>query len=208
MGNCGVHEFGDGIIDEQHRTFFFLDHFVSFGVFFSFVGLRAVPSEASLGLGLLLPHAHHRHVVWRAERDEERADFVRVSVARHYPTMPPPPPSLSLFVIRHFLEKPHELLIDGVNAQHGGGARAGGGQSAVEVQRHAGRAEARGEDDRVLGVAAVKAGLLPVTVDSMIASPAATTPALKSTLGEKPSVSLSVSRKPVRSTTFETQWSE
>ena len=47
-----------------------------------------------------------------------------------------------------------------------------------------------------------------MTVDSIIASPAATTPALKSTFGVKPSVSLSVSRNPVRSTTLLTQWSE
>jgi hypothetical protein len=42
----------------------------------------------------------------------------------------------------------------------------------------------------------------------IISLTAATTPALKSTLGTKPSVSSRVSRKPRRSTTLLTQWSE
>ena len=42
----------------------------------------------------------------------------------------------------------------------------------------------------------------PVTVDSICASPAATTPALKSTFGVKPSVCSSVCRKPTRETTL------
>ena len=52
------------------------------------------------------------------------------------------------------------------------------------------------------GSVVTRGDALPITVDSICASPAATTPALKSTLGVKPSVSSSVDRKPTRETTL------
>lgn len=75
------------------------------------------------------------------------------------------------------------------------------------VDRHAVSIKTTEELVRTCASSKRVVGVFPVTVDSIIASPAATTPALKFTFGSNPKTSFRVERYCSRSTTLLTQWS-